>query len=309
MLLYKLVLLLGILSLASCRRNRYRRYRFRKYFNRRSCGSYPSAITESELKALGEQIWREDTNRVQHGIGFRLDMQTNAGYNGVDYASRPLFKFVNQSVLQKPSVRAMVALFDNYKRAIGSSEYVSSGERSENWNFLNTVTSTRPMELVYQFLLRKKVVCSLKDFKNSLYNIWFNLYARRSSKKRYTSGLDSSGFEHVFVGETDSSKVLGLHNWIQFYLQEKNRNIDYKGYKGYIKQSSVFTCQFSWYGLLKSIGGAFVGTSPEFDFAIYSLTFMSKVRNPIYTFGGDRVRVKCYGIAGGKIGTCYPILL
>ena len=51
----------------------------------------------------------------------------------------------------------------------------------------------------------------------------------------FSSGLDSSGFEHVFVGETDSYKTLGLHNWIQFYLQERKGNIDYKGYKGYIK--------------------------------------------------------------------------
>ena len=42
---------------------------------------------------------------------------------------------------------------------------------------------------------------------------------------------DSSGFEHVFVGETRGDKeVIGLHNWIQFYLQEKRGNIDYKGF-------------------------------------------------------------------------------
>lgn len=44
--------------------------------------------------------------------------------------------------------------------------------------------------------------------------------------------LDSSGFEHVFVGETRSgSEIVGFHNWIQFYLQEKNSHLDYKGYK------------------------------------------------------------------------------
>lgn len=44
--------------------------------------------------------------------------------------------------------------------------------------------------------------------------------------------LDSCGFEHVFVGETKSgTEIIGFHNWIQFYLQEKNRHLDYKGYK------------------------------------------------------------------------------
>lgn len=44
--------------------------------------------------------------------------------------------------------------------------------------------------------------------------------------------LDSCGFEHVFVGETKSgTEIVGFHNWIQFYLQEKNSHLDYKGYK------------------------------------------------------------------------------
>ena len=43
--------------------------------------------------------------------------------------------------------------------------------------------------------------------------------------------MDSSGFEHVFVGETRGDKeVIGFHNWIQFYLQEKAGNVDYKGF-------------------------------------------------------------------------------
>lgn len=43
---------------------------------------------------------------------------------------------------------------------------------------------------------------------------------------------DSSGFEHVFVGETKfGNEIMGLHNWVQFYLQEKEHLLDYKGYK------------------------------------------------------------------------------
>jgi poly(U)-specific endoribonuclease len=34
----------------------------------------------------------------------------------------------------------------------------------------------------------------------------------------------------VFVGEGREDAFIGLHNWLQFYLQEKAGNIDYHGY-------------------------------------------------------------------------------
>lgn len=51
---------------------------------------------------------------------------------------------------------------------------------------------------------------------------------------------DSCGFEHVFVGETKKGQeVMGLHNWIQFYLQEKHDHVDYKGYKARDNKDTV----------------------------------------------------------------------
>lgn len=62
--------------------------------------------------------------------------------------------------------------------------------------------------------------------KEVLYNLWFAFYGR-SSKSTFT---DSSGFEHVFVGEHKSGKVTGFHSWVQMYLLEKNGRLDYMGY-------------------------------------------------------------------------------
>lgn len=51
---------------------------------------------------------------------------------------------------------------------------------------------------------------------------------------------DSCGFEHVFVGETKKGReIMGLHNWVQFYLQEKQNNVDYKGYKARKNKGTV----------------------------------------------------------------------
>ena len=60
-------------------------------------------------------------------------------------------------------------------------------------------------------------------FKEQLQQLWFRNYSREARD-------DSSGFEHVFVGEARDGKVIGLHNWIQFSNEERKGNLDYKGY-------------------------------------------------------------------------------
>lgn len=84
------------------------------------------------------------------------------------------------------------------------------------------------MKIAHRYLIsQKKSPSEIGAFKRQLYDLWFKLY-RRSRESRV---LDSSGFEHVFVGETrDKKEVIGFHNWIQFYLQEKAGNVDYQGY-------------------------------------------------------------------------------
>ncbi len=63
----------------------------------------------------------------------------------------------------------------------------------------------------------------VSSFKQQLCQMWFRSYTREVRD-------DSSGFEHVFVGEARDGKILGLHNWIQFSNQEQQGKLDYKGY-------------------------------------------------------------------------------
>ena len=62
-----------------------------------------------------------------------------------------------------------------------------------------------------------------------LEDIWFTLYPR---SKNYSNPIDSSDFEHVFLGEAKkkSREVGGMHNWIHVYMLEKEGNFNYTGY-------------------------------------------------------------------------------
>ena len=59
--------------------------------------------------------------------------------------------------------------------------------------------------------------------------------------------MDSSGFEHVFVGESRQKEVIGFHNWIQFYLQEEKGLVDYQGYiRSYGPHGVIFIIYITW---------------------------------------------------------------
>ena len=95
---------------------------------------------------------------------------------------------------------------------------------------------------------------------------------------------DSSGFEHVFVGEESRGKIIGLHNWIQVYLEEKKGNIDYLGWTGRQDKHddgvTLATIKFAWADdkpgevTIKPVSTILVGATPEFEVAALSLAFL-----------------------------------
>ncbi|KAL7515927.1 hypothetical protein ACHAWX_000997, partial [Stephanocyclus meneghinianus] len=181
----------------------------------------------------------------------------------------------------------------NHKELLGAQP---EQELFENKIFLDAVMETAVMKYCHQYCLVKNasyngspVPESESGFKRVLNSVWFELYSRSGGGRR--SKLDSSGFEHVFVGEVKNGQISGFHNWIQFYLEEKAGNVDYRGY---IKTRShestaetnnndpVLTLQFSWNGVEKFVGTSFIGVSPEFELVLYTMTFlMGKDENAV----------------------------
>ncbi|XP_066926485.1 poly(U)-specific endoribonuclease-B-like [Clytia hemisphaerica] len=271
------------------------------------CGSGTVVKASYELQSLINTLWKEDTNRLVFGKDIRLNYQNQASWSTArDVSYKPLFYSVNTNVFSKPTFRAFIALLDNYESDTYSRESVPTSEVNENYYFLNEVLKTNAMKKVHEYLRRKnKAPYSSSQFKSALYDLWFQMYYRSSVR-------GSSGFEHVFVGETKSDgQVSGFHNWIQFYLEEKNRNLNYYGY---LKKSSsspyLSIVKYTWQKKIKHIGSSFYGTSPEFEFALYSLVYMMGYERLQFSLDGMQVKITCFGMNRNRnIGTCYPDLV
>jgi poly(U)-specific endoribonuclease len=218
--------------------------------------------------------------------------------------------FNESQVFSRPTYQSFRALLDNYEADASRAEHVTAEEEHENWRFLDAIMETSVMKEAHRFLVgQHRAPTDVGQFKQLLYSIWFKLYRRTCED----SSSNSSGFEHVFVGETRAHDVTGFHNWIQFYLQEKTGNIDYRGYfrrgtsEEMEKSPRLMTLQFMWNkGSGKPIGSSFIGTSPEFEVALFTTVFLMHVQKV-------RVQIKKYDVElvchphGDGIGTAYPV--
>ncbi|KAH7673263.1 Protein K02A11.3, partial [Aphelenchoides avenae] len=79
------------------------------------------------------------------------------------------------------------------------------------------------------------------------------------------------------------SRAIGMHNWFTFYHREQNYDLDFQ-YWGYRRTRSAFvngihrpvaaSVAFDWDGHFKAESSFLVGTSPEFDLAVYTMCFL-----------------------------------
>ena len=147
----------------------------------------------------------------------------------------------------------------------GTAEAFGARERQEMSNFLDACMQTAPVQYVHRLLAEKArcpcarppSICatwqswaqywpasqqhvpdlhgcarqqglmgqSPQQWKDALFQMWFALYKREVAN-------DTSGFEHTFVGEVDKREncIKGMHNWVQWYIEESRGNVQYHGY-------------------------------------------------------------------------------
>ncbi|VDN18211.1 unnamed protein product [Gongylonema pulchrum] len=117
---------------------------------------------------------------------------------------------------------------------------------------------------------------TLETFRHWIKQLWFAQYSR-------ARGIpDTSGFEHIFMGEFKKGEVSGMHSWLRYYLLERNasQQLHYLGFSA--RRANVMaTVKFTWKNNLKPSGSFFIGSSPEFEMAVDTLCFLtSRPRGP-----------------------------
>mmetsp|Transcript_19723 Transcript_19723/g.25492 ORF Transcript_19723/g.25492 Transcript_19723/m.25492 type:complete len:439 (+) Transcript_19723:123-1439(+) len=283
----------------------------------------PAVVTETvtreeldDLSKACKRLWNLDSNRLHPGVDYELNLQYGKKiYQQGDRATEPLFTRVSPEVFQRPTFRRFAALLDNYERATGQAEVITQQEIAENHAFIHDIMETHCMKYCHKYLhLKGLAPASEQHFKAVLEELWFTLYRRKTNN-------DSSGFEHVFVGESKEGEITGLHNWIQLYLEERRGALDYQGYiypkvcggrNGFsqpLSTEQMISLQFVWDGELKKCSSSFIGVSPEFEVALFTMCFLAGSKENIVECGPYRALITCFSFnSRGRtyIGTVFP---
>lgn len=272
--------------------------------------------TEDELqdvRAACARLWDLDENRLTPREDYEITLGAAKSFHDrSDAASDTLFERVDDSIFRRPTYGAFKRLLDNYEWQTGVSENETAEEREEVKDFIEAVMDTSVFRYVLAYVNAAGVWSGDEDdFKRELHRLWFSGYRRGTSN-------DSSGFEHVFVGECKQGKVTGCHNWLAFHQYELQRLVDYRGLIGQRREYDdssdddvrLVTLNFvSCDGESKDVSSMFLGTSPEFELALYTLAFMTtrgregKLRTSV---GGYPLILTVYKIADNKVGSVFP---
>ncbi|KIH54562.1 endoribonuclease XendoU [Ancylostoma duodenale] len=157
-----------------------------------------------------------------------------------DNSKNGLFVYVNETLYQRPVYANFIAVIQKnlFTADVCKTEASMSGFRKSQIQLLfDTWTSTQVFNLAFQF-------------------------------------LKGNGFEHVFLGEWRDQIVDGQHSWVRYYNLQKADKINYHGYYSYVVNLTG-TFQYTWESQLKKIGGFLIGTSPAFDFSLFTVCVLT----------------------------------
>ena len=304
-----------------------------------------------------QQIWNSDRHKLSVSHRDRqgkwlnpkaeilIDEQVAAfGRRDLDLARSPLFARIDETKFQTiPSYISFIKLLDNYRFDNQKSEIVTKLEQAEIEQFIRNICQSDPMQLARAYISRElNIKLSISEFERQLTSIWFDLYTNYFGNYAVK---DASAFEHIFVGEgiydrnnNSQDFISGYHSWIKFYLDERDRRVNYLGHnyklQGDIGTENPYVVTLQMVlkdnltqdkrQLFKKQGCFFVGTSPECEIAMGTVAYYEHLHLCDRKFIKDKRRTAINGAVydlvlyrniepdgsrGDRIRSFYPIYL
>ncbi|XP_078595388.1 uncharacterized protein LOC144872762 [Branchiostoma floridae x Branchiostoma japonicum] len=264
----------------------------------------PVTVRQKQTKlqpAICFTLWFVDRNHLWKREDYEVDL----------HGDRLFPFFLPYNLEQIPTYKAFIRLLDNYE--FNLPEYVTKKEVNDARAFLNCCLDTEVMQEAHHFLAEKGCVPETrKGFKDMLYKMWFTPYT-----STHSDGVQrpSTAFEHTFVGETRCQHMMGFHNWLRLYKQEC---------QGSIKVNNCWQCcdfgdrmilkiAFTWDVGIQTrdrcscMCSFFVGTSPEFELALYTVCFLAGGGGRTEVFLGGKIVTIVTEERDGHLGSCYPV--
>ncbi|XP_067048589.1 uridylate-specific endoribonuclease B-like isoform X1 [Acropora muricata] len=251
---------------------------------------------------LGLSVCQDMWNRAVNTL--KIPSELEVASTG---STEPLFDVKSPggtAKITEPVFVKMAELLDTY--------FNSPGDTSQKaTEFINTVTIPgSAIEIAFKYLQNNGIVDKSKkldDFKKILEHVWFDEYKKPGSGKKH------SGFEHVFVGDLEKKQFKGFHNWYQFLLEQQGGHISSVNnatFNGSTQPAFMSGLRFTWRKATKKAASSlFVGTSPAFDLAVFTVCFLQFKDKPCNcSIGRSTITIQTYAAkpSPASIATAYP---
>jgi len=245
-------------------------------------------VSDSQLAVFSEQLLKDDENNAASLVDLKTGCTTRVGRKE-DCSPRPLITLRDPGVLRKPTFSRLTELYENYQPDVSVTEDRTREEKREEKALLDEMMKTKVMEETFDFLKANGLFTKSKaEFEDLLSELWFSVYSRGKRIK------GSSGFEHVFLGEKKNGAVQGFHNWLFFNHLEQMGQVNYLGHWEEVDlggRGTGLSFTFRWGEEQKPFGSMVVGTSPEFELALYTTCLLARGEKCKVKLGGREVTV------------------
>jgi len=268
---------------------------------------YTVDLSEDDFFELTEKLLDADYNNCSGYFRYNLQ-ERRCGVE--DVCDEPLFSDVDESIFEVKTIKALIALHDNYEPLVSEEEDVTREEIQEEYDFLDACMETQVFQIAKDFMVEKGVLGSDDPelLRRILHRMWFALYPR----DRRTKG--SCAFEHVFLGEIKRGKTSGFHNWLFFLMEEQKGDVNYYGFSKKLSfgqgKGGIMKTVFEWEGAIKPVSSIFMALSPELELALYTLCVLLKPDdNCTVSLGGKTIDIQTYTFKhGGKkyLSSAFP---